>query len=1194
MTKKTRRLQKAIIAGSALGLLALGTMIALVSLKPLYRYLKQEEERKLLVSAKNHSLAVKQWIDRARDVSFQISRRTKLRESLSAYNNGEITLAAYEYFNKAQLVDALNESVVGISRFDAKGNLVVQVGMPIPQSYWLLPTGKDEKSLITGPIKINQESYLVVSTSIVEQKRQGTNLTLFLVSNWQETIFDKSNLNELGETILGKTNGKYLQMLVPFPSPKADSTINNLRNSNAATQALRNASQGKEGALWGDRGKYFIAYSPIAKSNWDLLVAQERNELYAPVYRQIFNVGSSIVILIAGGMTSIVLILRNLTGRMQNEIEERLKVTVALRKERDFTKTLFEANPAFFVALDSKGKVILMNPAILNALEYTLDEVIGKDYLSTFVPPEDRKLVTTTFREVIKEKKSSHQENHLCKKSGSKILVEWHGRAIVNPETNQEQVFFGVGTDITERKRVEEEIRLLQRITQAVLYAEDFDSALELALFMLCDASGWALGEAWIPNDEETQLECSPVWDSPHSSLKPFREVSEKISFAKNVGLPGRVFASQKSEWIEDVSSESEKIFLRAQIAGECGLKAGLGVPIISQQKVLAVLVFFMFTAQAEDQRLVKVVSSVAMQLGSVFERKQAEEKYRRLFENAIEGIFQITPEGRWLSINPAFAKILGYSSPEDVKSKLTNLTEQLYVEPNCYAEFQRLMKEVGIVSSFEAQFYRQDGKLIWVLMNGRAVYNYQGKMSYYEGSIIEISDRKEKEEQLRYHASHDALTQLWSRSFFLEQVEQAILRLQQQLDNRFAVLFLDVDGFKLVNDSLGHIIGDQLLVAIAQRLRQCLRGNDTLARLGGDEFTILVDKLQSIDDAVAIAKRIKQAFQPPFAIANHEIYSGVSIGIVESNPDYQKPQELLRDADTAMYRAKRQGKGGYAIFDATMRIEAIERLELETDLRRALKNNELEVYYQPIVSISTGKIKGFEALLRWDHPQRGKISPAQFIPVAEEAGLISSIGEWVLREACRQNSLWNQQFYHYGSNGNGKSAALKMSVNLSVQQFTNDLSQIVADILAETGVDGRDVKLEITETALMVDPNSAIAILRKLKEQNILICLDDFGTGYCSLSYLHSLPIDILKIDRSFVSRMNNNGEIVRTIVNLAHNLNLDVIAEGVESVEQLQQLQVLNCKYAQGYFFSKPLNKEAATVLLAQQQMSEARASN
>jgi EAL domain-containing protein (putative c-di-GMP-specific phosphodiesterase class I) len=362
------------------------------------------------------------------------------------------------------------------------------------------------------------------------------------------------------------------------------------------------------------------------------------------------------------------------------------------------------------------------------------------------------------------------------------------------------------------------------------------------------------------------------------------------------------------------------------------------------------------------------------------------------------------------------------------------------------------------------------------------------------------------------------------------------------------------------------------LLIEISKRLKDCIRGGDILSRLGGDEFTILLENISDINETKEIASRVLQALNKPFTLKGHQVFIGTSIGIVQATSEYHSPQEILRDADTAMYRAKQQGKGCAVIFDAAMRTDTLRRLQIQTDLRWAIEREEFQLYYQPIIELSTRKIAGFEALLRWDHPKEGFISPTEFIPVAEETGLIVPIGEWVLREACLQLHQWKEKFVNHSS--------LVMSVNLSSQQFTTDLSQRIDKILQETQVLGRELKLEITETAIMADPQLAIATLNELKQREIMICIDDFGTGYCSLGYLHQFPVDILKIDRSFVNQMSveDKREIVRVIVALAESLKMDAIAEGIELKDQYLQLKDLKCKYGQGYYFSKPLHRHEA----------------
>jgi diguanylate cyclase (GGDEF)-like protein len=390
-------------------------------------------------------------------------------------------------------------------------------------------------------------------------------------------------------------------------------------------------------------------------------------------------------------------------------------------------------------------------------------------------------------------------------------------------------------------------------------------------------------------------------------------------------------------------------------------------------------------------------------------------------------------------------------------------------------------------------------------------------------------------------------------------------------------VLFIDLDRFKLVNDSLGHITGDKLLVEIARRLGASVRPGDTIARLGGDEFTVLLDEIRDLGEATRIAERIGRELAVPHTVDGSEVFVSASIGIALSHRDYECAENVLRDADIAMYRAKALGKARYAVFDPTMHARAVEMLSLETALRRAIERDEFEIHYQPIVYLQSGRLAGFEALVRWAHPERGLVAPSEFIPLAEETGLITHIGRYVLQESCRQLRAWHREF---------ADQVLMVSVNVSPRQLSQpDLLQDVEAILAETGLDPRSLVLEVTESAIIENPEAANEVFAQLSALGIRLSLDDFGTGYSSLSYLHRFPFDKLKIDRSFITSVADDvrkAEIVRSITALGGNLGMELVAEGVETVEQRDALAGLNCRYAQGYFFSRPVNAAAARALM------------
>jgi PAS domain S-box-containing protein len=580
--------------------------------------------------------------------------------------------------------------------------------------------------------------------------------------------------------------------------------------------------------------------------------------------------------------------------------------------------------------------------------------------------------------------------------------------------------------------------------------------------------------------------------------------------------------------------------------------------------------------------------------------RRQLAERdqlFQLISENAADMIALVDSDGRRLYNSPAYQKVLGYS-PEDLKN--TSSFEQIHPDDRLrVVKAAEKARQTGCGERLEYRVRHRDGSWRSLESTASPIRNAKGQTDKLVIVNRDITERKRAEELLAHNAFHDGLTNLPNRALFLDRLQHALTLSKRHTNYKFAVLLIDVDEFKIVNDSLGHTAGDELLIGIGQRLKEVVRrtdtvsrphnsgvreqtiNGDTLARLGGDEFTILLDDIRDPIEAVRVAERVQAELASPFVVNQQKIVVSASIGIAASTSPHTQAEDLLRDADIAMYRAKRAGKARCEVSDTAMHADAVKRLRLETDLRKALEQGEFRVYYQPIVSLQTAKITGFEALTRWQRPE-GVLSPMEFIAVAEETGLIIPMNRQLLREACQHLQSWQSEF--------PSSPPLSMSVNLTSKEFAQpDLVGEIRKSLDQTGLDPGCLQLEIIETIAMGDAEKSGYVLSQLKALGVRLSIDDFGTGYSSLGRLRRIPVDTLKIDRSFISNMDSdpeNREIVRTIIMLAHNLGLKVVAEGTETEEQVTQLKQLNCEMAQGYFFSRPADDQAMLKLLVRNQ--------
>jgi diguanylate cyclase (GGDEF)-like protein/PAS domain S-box-containing protein len=786
------------------------------------------------------------------------------------------------------------------------------------------------------------------------------------------------------------------------------------------------------------------------------------------------------------------------------------------------------------ITIDETGTILFVNQTAEKIFGYSAEELIGKKFFK-LMPKKMRSKMKHHMLSGRRDISLQAVEIPAQHKDGHEFLIE-----ITFGEYNSdgEQLFTAVVRDITERKRAEQALRKSEEYRNLFKLANDAIIIFEPENRNVLDVNDYACKMYGYPREEFIG--------------RSLKEVSANVEQGDE-----RLARLLKHETIESF----EIVHYR---------KDGTQINLLINSAII----------EFEGKPAVLSINrDITSRIKAETRMRESEYKLRTLIENMSEGLVHLDQDDRIIFTNRRFCEMTGYREEELAGQNATQLL--LDEEGQKIVEQANHRRRQGIADNYELRLRTAQGKMIWTLVGAVPTFDINGEIVGSMCVHTDITERKRAEEQLIHNALHDTLTGLPNRALFLEHLRRALGHSPRR-KKTFAVLFLDFDGFKLINDSLGHMEGDSLLKMIAGRLESLLRGDDVVARLGGDEFTILLDDLTDSKDAFFVVERIQDILKEPFDLGGREVFISASIGIALRDAKYKTPEEMLRDADIAMYRAKSSGKGRHEIFNHEMHEQISNRLRLETELRLALERKEFAVFYQPIMRIDDNQLIGFEALVRWFHPERGQIMPGEFIPIAEETGLIVPLGEWVLHESCRQVCEWKHRFPAKDD--------LTISVNLSCKQFMQqDLVGRVAKILQETGLDARFLRLEVTESHVMENSDVAITIMNHLRDLGVQLSIDDFGTGYSSLSYLQRLPINYLKIDRSFINLMNSNhenSEIVRAIVMLAKNLNMQVIAEGIETEEQALKLINLDCHLGQGYFYSKPTDSLQAEAILEKAQ--------
>jgi diguanylate cyclase (GGDEF)-like protein/PAS domain S-box-containing protein len=802
---------------------------------------------------------------------------------------------------------------------------------------------------------------------------------------------------------------------------------------------------------------------------------------------------------------------------------------LAALQDAEHFRVLVEDVQLIAVFLDPQGRVAHCNAFLLALTGWSREEVLGCDWFARFVAEDEREELRATFlSRVAPGAIPPVAYNHLVTRRGERRLVRWSNTVLRTPR-GEVLGTASLGEDVTDRERAAQALSV-----QNAYFRQLFENS--------------PLGLVLVDNSDR-------VVDANPGFTRLFGWRTEEV---RGRALSDLIIPTDR---VDEANALSQAVLAGEEIGCDTVRlhRDGSGVDV----RVLGCSI------ELEGKRL--GVFGIYLDLRAQRQARDAlrrsEERYALAARGANDGLWDWDLERGEVYYSARWAAMLGHaegdlgSDPEEWFSR---------VHPGDRARLRREIAEHldGRSPHFQCEYRlrHRNGTFRWMLSRGLAVRHGDGRAYRMAGSQTDISDRKQAESQLLHDALHDALTGLPNRALFLNRLEMALQRCRRDPRSKFAVLFLDLDRFKVINDSLGHRAGDELLVSLAERLRGCVRVIDTVARLGGDEFGFLVEGVQDLRQVVRTAERLQEELARNFRLGGHEVFTSGSIGIALGDGDCQGPEQILRDADIAMYRAKAQGRGSYAVFDQEMHREAVEALQLESDLRLALERRQLELSYQPIVRIADRSLCGFEALVRWHHPRRGLVLPAQFIASAEETGLIVPLGAWVLETVCQQLAAWETLL----------PPEVTVSVNLSGRQLLHPaLVEQVRAVLARTGARAPRLKLEITESVLMADAPAAQEVLEHLQRRlGVGAMIDDFGTGYSSLAYLQQFPVDTLKIDRSFVARLGDGEEeIVGAIVNLGHSLGLQVLGEGVETPAQLAALGRLGCDTAQGFLVSPAL---------------------
>ncbi|MEO5859917.1 MAG: PAS domain S-box protein [Pyrinomonadaceae bacterium] len=807
------------------------------------------------------------------------------------------------------------------------------------------------------------------------------------------------------------------------------------------------------------------------------------------------------------------------------DITDRKQAEEEIRLGQERFRNIFENASDIIYIHDIDGNYLSINDAGERVFGYSRAETLQMN-MSQIADPEHVEVLRNKLATKLHgETSRTSYEVDCIRKDGRRITLEVNSSVIY--KDGKPVAVQGIARDVTERKRVEAAIRENEE-----RYRDLFENANDLIYTHDLEGNFTSINRAGekitgYTRDEAAKMHVSQVV-APEYIEQAKRMITTKVDGDGPTAYELEIVSKAGNRVSLELSTRL--IYLDGKAIGI----QGIGRDITERKRT-------------EDAL------------------KASEQRYRQLGEGILHQIWTARPEGVLDYVNKRMLEYFDLSKDEMLGDGWRHVVHS----DDIGESLKRWAHSLSTGAPYETEFRlrRHDGQYRWHVAKATAGRDSFGNINKWFGTNTDIHEQKESEEKLNYYARHDPLTDLPNRPEFMNHLRLAIQRCCENPEARFAVLFLDLDRFKVINDSLGHAVGDKLLIAISGRLKATLRPGDVVARLGGDEFTILLNRTGTVEDVSHVVERIQHRIAEPFLIDNYEVFTTASVGIILSDDLDRGADDYLRDADAAMYRAKETGKARYEIFDREMHVHNLNLLQVETDLRHALEREEFEVHYQPIVELTSGRIREFEALIRWNHPTQGMISPKDFVDVAEETGLIVPMGKWILETACRQIGIWQRD----------RDERLSISVNLSARQLMHpSLVSQIEDILNETNLSPRQLKLEVTENTVMEYSEKAQAVLHDLDLLGVQLSTDDFGTGYSSLSYLQSFPFDRLKIDRSFVDRIGKNKKsdtIVKTILMLGANLGMEVVAEGIETISQLEFLQELGCRLGQGYYFSRPV---------------------